>query len=365
MTDLPGSVSLLESPLHALKLLLARVREPSNPGLALRMLVDHDLDQLPLPGQGDTLGRWQALACVASVDLSLAKLFEGHTDALAILAELSVPAPFRTVPSMAASAIPDVAHDHRLWGVWCAEPPDHRVTILSMPDGSATLSGVKAWCSGAASLSHAVVSGWNADGESCLAAVALDQAGVTITNQGWHAVGMRASGSVDVIFDKAVGVAVGPPGAYLRRPGFLHGGAGVAACWYGGLSHVADALRAALSPAFSAGSSDAHRLAHLGAVDVAMVQARAALRDAAGHIDAHPQDDCALACARARLAVESAASQVMERASRALGAGPLCRDAAFAQLMADLPVFIRQSHAERDQAAHGAAVLRQDTSWAL
>ncbi len=39
--------------------------------------------------------------------------------------------------------------------------------------------------------------------------------------------------------------------------------------------------------------------------------------------------------------------------------------ASLEELMADLPVFIRQSHAERDQAAHGAVVLRQDTSWAL
>jgi len=41
---------------------------------------------------------------------------------------------------------------------------------------------------------------------------------------------------------------------------------------------------------------------------------------------------------------------------RALGAGPLCKDAALAQLYADLPVFMRQSHAERDQEAVGKLV---------
>ena len=54
------------------------------------------------------------------------------------------------------------------------------------------------------------------------------------------------------------------------------------------------------------------------------------------------------------------------RVIMALGAGPLCRDAGFAQVMADLPVFIRQSHAERDQAAHGQSVLNHESApWAL
>lgn len=346
MTDRPGFVSLLESPLHSISQLLADAHAPVDPGVLLRALVDHGHDQLPLPGGGDTLGRWQVLACVAAADLSLAKLFEGHTDALAILAELSAPAG---------------EPGSRLWGVWCAEPPGHRLAIVPGPAGSAMLRGTKAWCSGAGALTHALVSGWNPAGEPCLAAVALDQPGVTITDQGWHAVGMRASGSVDVVFDNASATLIGPPGAYVHRPGFLHGGAGVAACWYGGMTRVANTLLAALP----GGSADTHRLAHLGAIDVAMVQARAVLREAAADIDAHPRDACALSCARARLAVESAAAQVLERAGRALGAGPLCRNAAFAQVMADLPVFIRQSHAERDQAAHGAAILKQETPWAL
>ncbi len=368
----------------------------------LQRLVEHGHDQLALPGGGDTLARWRALACVAAADLSLVKLFEGHTDALAILAELSGSPEAMDAAFFAAPQV-------RRWGTWCAEPPTHRLSIVAEPENSASdsarptssstlryarLNGAKAWCSGAASISHAVVSGWNAAGEPCLAAVALDQPGVTITDRGWHAVGMRASGSVDVVFDDAIGVLIGAPGAYVHRPGFLHGGAGVAACWYGGLVRVADTLRLALSKTYATpapstsgastpgastpgastsaaptpgastpgpptpASPDPHRLAHLGAIDVAMVQARAALRDAAAYIDAHPQEDCALVCARARLAVEAAASGVLERAGRALGAGPLCRDAAFAQLMADLPVFIRQSHAERDQAAHGAALLK-------
>lgn len=43
---------------------------------------------LPLPGAGDTLGRWQLLAQIGAQDLCLAKLLEAHYDAAAILHEL-------------------------------------------------------------------------------------------------------------------------------------------------------------------------------------------------------------------------------------------------------------------------------------
>jgi len=55
------------------------------PAAALQRLIDAGVDRLPLPGHGATLARWRALAAVGAHDLSLAKLFEGHTDALAIL----------------------------------------------------------------------------------------------------------------------------------------------------------------------------------------------------------------------------------------------------------------------------------------
>jgi len=57
---------------------------------------------------------------------------------------------------------------------------------------------------------------------------------------------------------------------------------------------------------------------------------------------------------------------VLAHAGRALGAGPLCRDARVARAMADLPVFLRQSHAERDLAGLGETVLPlQESPWAL
>ncbi|MGI4778542.1 MAG: acyl-CoA dehydrogenase [Janthinobacterium lividum] len=320
----------------------------------LRRLVRDGFDRLPLPGAGRTLERWQSLAAVAAQDLPLVKLFEGHTDALAILEELS----WRDIGSHLRYEMPEGS----LWGTWCAEPPDARVTLDRQGDASTVaLHGTKAWCSGAHVVTHAIVSCWNETGEPCLAAIALDQPGVTVTEEGWHAVGMAATRSVDVRFDHAFATVVGRPGDYVGRPGFWQGGAGIAACWYGGAQGIAEMTRRLCGP-----RPDAHRLAHLGAVDIALAGAAAVLRETAAWIDAEPAANAQLRATRARSICESTATTVVAHAGRALGAAPLCRDARFAQAMADLPVFIRQSHAERDLAALGGLLLdAEEAPWTL
>ncbi|MFG0642616.1 acyl-CoA dehydrogenase [Delftia sp. WSY_22] len=322
-----------------------------SPADQLALLVAQGADRLPLPGHGHTLQRWRALAEVAAHSLSLAKLYEGHTDALAILSELQA----------------DLATEGLRWAVWCAEPPGERVQATPTAPHAAAhagmavqLSGHKPWCSGARAVDRALVSGWLADGRRCLIAVAMDQPGIRRDDSHWQAVGMAASASADVHFDGATGVLVGEPGQYLSRPGFHHGGAGVAACWHGAAARIASHLQQAVGQ-----GEDPHRQAHLGALDVALAGAAGLLRDAAARIDATPSDPCLLAVNRARLAVEAAAEEVLRRVPRAIGPGPLCKNRGLAQLMADLPVFIRQSHAERDQAALGRLLAgRAQTSQA-
>jgi alkylation response protein AidB-like acyl-CoA dehydrogenase len=335
------------APVAELGLALARMGHGQPPGQQLLQLIEAGLDRLPQPGGGETLRRWECLALVARHDLSLLKLYEGHTDALAILAELD------GVTAMPRSA----------WGVWCAEPPGAGVTLHSSgPDGF-VLSGRKQWCSGAATVSHALVSCLDDEGRRRLAAVAMGQPGVMITQDGWHAVGMAACDSVDVNFHEAQAVPVGGPEAYLNRPGFWHGGAGIAACWYGAAQSLAEHLHAALR---AQAVADPHRLTHLGQVDIAMEGAAALLRETAAAIDADPYADASTPALRARLAVEAAATKVLTHVTRALGAGPLCRDADFARMAADLPVFLRQSHAERDLAALGDMLTKQEHSpWLL
>lgn len=303
-------------------------------GRCLRALVEAGLDQLPLPGSGETLERFQRLAEVGGHDLGLCKLYEGHTDALAIIQQLGgSPTPAST------------------WGMWAAEPPQAKVRVS--PSGHMVLlNGRKAWCSGAAVLSHALLTAWDDQDRQQLVAVALDQPGVNVTADGWHAVGMGATGSVEVLFEGAEAQAIGNPGDYLQRPGFWQGGIGIAACWYGAAQSIAERLRR-----HCAQRPEPHALAHLGAVDSALHAAAQVLRVSALTIDATPLEDAELLARRARAVVEHSAELVIQHVGHALGAGPYCKDRQFARLVADLPVFLRQSHAERDLAALGEQVV--------
>jgi hypothetical protein len=297
---------------------------------------------LPLPGGGRTRERWAVLADLAGEDLSLARLAEGHADALAILAELGEPAP------PAGSR----------WGVWAAQPPGPGLTA-SRAGRSWRLDGIKQYCSGAHSVTDALVTATAPDENRLFAASTADLVPVAGT---WPAVGMAASDTLDVRFAGIAAEPAGDPGSYTGRPGFAHGGAGVAACWYGGARGVGQTLLAA------AASRDVgpHALAHLGAVDIALRTAQTVLDVAAADIDADPQDrkdGGKLRALRVRAFMEAVSTEVMARVGRALGAGPLCHDEAHARRVADLTVYLRQHHAERNLAELGALVADSGASW--
>jgi alkylation response protein AidB-like acyl-CoA dehydrogenase len=297
---------------------------------------------LPLPGGGRTYERWAVLADLAGEDLSLARLSEGHTDALAILAELGAGPP------------PDGSR----WGVWAAQPPGPGL-IASRTGGGWRLDGIKRYCSGARSCTHALVTAAGPDGTRLFTVSTRDLVPVTGT---WPATGMAASDTLDVDFAGIPGEPVGEPGRYTGRPGFAHGGASVAACWYGGARGVGQTLLIAAAKR----DVGPHALVHLGAVDIALHTARAALEQAALEIDADPGDreHCGWRRAlRVRALVEAAATEVMQRVGRALGAGPLCHDEAHSRRVADLTVYLRQHHAERDLAELGALAAEAGASW--
>jgi len=306
---------------------------------------------LPLPGSGRTWERWTMLADLAGEDLSLARLSEGHVDALAILAELG---PAESGPAGLGTAPPA----GNRWGVWAAQPPGPGLAARQAAGGW-RLDGIKRYCSGAHACTHALVTAAAPDGNR-LFAVATD--GLAPVAGTWPATGMAASDTLDVEFTDVLGEPVGGPGDYTGRPGFAHGGAGVAACWYGGARGVGQTLLTAAAKR----DVGPHALAHLGAVDVALHTARGALARAAAEIDADPADREHGGWRRAlrvRALVEATATEVMERVGRALGAGPLCHDEAHGRRVADLTVYLRQHHAEGDLAELGALAAEAGASW--
>jgi hypothetical protein len=101
----------------------------------LRQLLATGALDLPLPARGRTADRLRALSAIGLEDLSLARLAEAHTDAVAILAEAG-----------------REAEPGALYGVWAAETPN-RVLQLDR----CTLTGSKMFCTGAKLIDRALV----------------------------------------------------------------------------------------------------------------------------------------------------------------------------------------------------------------
>ncbi|MET4099049.1 hypothetical protein ABIB37_001286 [Agrococcus sp. UYP10] len=281
---------------------------------------------VPLPASGRTAERLEVLATLGAHDLEVARAIEPHLDAVAILSEAGV------APRPGA------------YGVFAAEGPGSR---LELREGR--LAGEKPWCSLADRLDRALVSAWQGE-ERVLVDVDLRQDGVRVVPGAWHARGLVGIPSGPVRFDGAAAEPVGEPGWYLRRPGFAWGGIGVAACWHGGAVAIARRLLGATADA-------PLRLAHLGAVDEALTASRLALADAARRIDAGDASvDPGTLALRTRGIVARAVDEVLARVGRALGPAPLALEAEHARRVADLQLYVRQHHAERDQASLGEAV---------
>lgn len=295
---------------------------------------------LPLPGAGDTLARWRLLAQIAAQDLCLAKLLEAHYDAQAILHELG--ATPRAIGELGA--------------VWAAEGP---AATLAFDAASSTLSGAKPWCSGASWVDAALVT-VRVDGHCRLFRADLRQARLKCDTQDWQATGMARIPSATAHFDRVAAVEIGAADAYLQRPGFWHGGAGIAACWFGAATALATPLRCspkAGEPGVAAGL--------LGQVDMALSACAALLRELASLIDTDPTHAHVTEVLRVRSVVERACVQTLDLVARALGPGPMCMDPDHARRWSDLTVFIRQSHADRDWQQLGMDCHREGRAWTL
>lgn len=294
---------------------------------------------------------WEALAAVAHRDVAAARILEPHVDALRILAEARA-------DGFPIDAETLGAEDAATWGVFAAETPGLRLEarpVAGSDPGEWMLDGTKPWCSLAADLSHALVTAWIDRDRRGLFAVDLRARGVRPHGGPWHARGLAQVMSAPVDFAGARAVIVGEPGWYLRRTGFARGGMAVAACWWGAATALTEPLRAAATTE----RADQLALVHAGRVDAALWAARAVLSEAGAVLDRGAHLAETMLATRVRAAVVRAAELALDETDHALGPGPLVADERHARRAADLRLYLRQHHGDRDLARLGRDLVTE------
>jgi alkylation response protein AidB-like acyl-CoA dehydrogenase len=274
-------------------------------------------------------GLFTLLRLIGRGNLSLGRIFEGHVNALKLVAL------YGTSDQLHRTAR-DAADGH-LFAIWATETTDP--VILT---GSA-LRGTKSFCSAAALVTRGLITATMAEGGSQLVLVPL-RAGERASVVGLDTHGMRGCGTGRVDFE---GIAlprdalIGKPGDYLRQPAFSAGAWRASAVALGGLDAlVAEVLRQLVA---RKRDSDPHQQARIGqlliAVETASLWAGKAAR--IGESDGEP-GDVSNYVNLARCAIETACLSAMCLAQRSLGLAAFVRPNPVERLLRDLATYLRQ-----------------------
>jgi hypothetical protein len=200
---------------------------------------------------------WNLLRRVAAADAAVARILDGHQNAIERLEVAAEPAVRdRELAAVEAGA--------RLLGVWGADPrgDEGPPARLHQTGAGLVLRGVKTFCSGAGGVDAAMVMVGSDDG-TAPALVLLDCGEAVEVDRDWYrAAGLRASESHRVVFhDTPVTAVLGGPGELARDPWFSRDAMRTAATWAG----MVDAAAEAALEALVAGGRQEDPLAQLAA----------------------------------------------------------------------------------------------------
>ena len=284
------------------------------------------------------------LRLIGAGDLAIARLFEGHLNAISLVSRYGSEA---QLGALAA----DVA-DGALSAVWAANDAAG-LTLVS--DGSTSaLQGRKILASGAGLVTRPLVTARNSDGEwMCLLRLAADHP--TDLSQ-WKAQGMRstATGTVDLSnLIIAAADVVGAAGDFTKQPIFSAGAWRFCAAQLGAVERLVDLFRDHLvARGRDQDPFQRQRMAHSAA---AARTARFWVEEAARRFCTQEEDADGLVAFvnLTRTVTERSALDVMELVQRGIGLSGFMRPHPVERISRDLSTYLRQP--VPDQAMSDAA----------
>ncbi|MDQ6933744.1 MAG: acyl-CoA dehydrogenase [Actinomycetota bacterium] len=278
----------------------------------------------------DWSGLVEGLIALGRTDVPLARLTEGHVDALRIHREAG------TVP------VPESCY-----GVWASR--SHGTGIRGTRDGDDwLLDGTLRFASGAGLLDRALIPVWVDPEHQVLLDVPV-QDWPFVDDWRTRAMELSRSFSATLSQQRSCGRQIGEVDFYLDRRGFFLGGIGVAAVWTGGAGRVRDLVLRALPGEHRTPA----QTVRLGAVRAELATAAAMCRSVAACLDRSLPGDGRTVATECRVGVAGAVRRLLEQARVAVGPSGLAYDEDLTRAVDDLALYVAQQNQDGDAAYLG------------
>ncbi|ETX03820.1 MAG: acyl-CoA dehydrogenase [Candidatus Entotheonella gemina] len=323
------------------------------------------------PYHDDVFTLWMMTKEIAKADLSLARCWEGHVNSLVLLDGLANEA-------QKARWFEGVVQRGEKWVAWSGEPqsraPGQQLrfgTTVEKVDGGYIVDGTKVFSTSAGGVEWAILLVNTAgpggarhatEAAESLLLLACDLSDSTVTFDGswWDPIGMRATVSHLVHFDRTFipdSHLIGAPGQYLQG--------GWQTCF---TPHYAASFLGAAEAAYTYAleylttqnkGHDPYVQQHIGQMAINVETAHLWLRHVARLWETGCYDEAQLAGSRARFFIEELAEETVKRCIRACGARSLNRPGPLERIYRDLSFYVRHDNADHILATIGKSQLGQ------
>ena len=298
----------------------------------------------------------EALRHIGRGNLAVGRLFEGHVNALLLIAEFGT-------PEQQLRYAADARAGH-LFGVWNTEDPAHGVQLEAHGKDGFVLKGAKTFASGSGHVTRPLLTAAlpNGGGWQMLVLPADTQPPV-LDRRFWRPLGMKATASFRADLTgleiKATDL-IGSPNSYYRQPQFGGGAVRFAAVQLGGAEAVYDETRRFLRALGR--TDDPYQRQRLGQMALLLETGRHWLRGAAAHAirpdkSAASADTVVAYANLTRTAVEQIGLDMLRLAERCVGARGLLQPEPFERMHRDLTHYLRQPAPDAVLADVGRFVL--------
>ena len=323
------------------------------------------------PYRGDVFTLWMITKELAKADLSLARCWEGHVNSLVLLDGLAD-------ERQKARWFEGVVQRAEKWVAWSGEPqartpggPSPYGTHVEKVSGGYVVHGSKVFCTSAGAADWAILlvstagpgGARHTDGPAesvLLLACNLRDPTITVDGSWWDPIGMRATVSHHVRFEKTYlpdDHVIGFPGQYLTETWQACFSPHYAASFLGAAEAAYDFTVESLMTHGKGG--DPYVQQHVGQMAIDVQTGLLWLRHVARLWEAGDYDEAKKAGSLARHLVEHLALDTVNRSIRACGARSLNRPSPLERIYRDLSFYVRHDNADHLLAMIGKSLLGQ------